>query len=421
MKGLNLLIFIIQSTIVFSTHGDELDERLKVYVRGFSLSAIEEIEDTNPKLTILGKKLFQDKKLSIAGDVSCQTCHSPSFGMAEPIPLSLGTGSTNEGRGRRISGGTILPRNTPSIINKGQPGIFRQFWDSKVLYHPREQYFITPVEGLNGDYPEYYEITEVLELAINKSLAAQALFPIISKNEMVGPGFEHLSALEMWNLITERVLEDLEYAQAFDEIFPDEKINIGHIALAIAHFEAVTFQLTNTRYDQYLRGNLSALSTKEKMGFLVFAEEGRCLRCHNGPNLTNQVLHNIAVPPLGPGVDGRGHDRGAYENDPREHLKYRFNVSPLRGVKDSAPYFHNGSMLTLDEVIEHYNHPNRSIDNFLATEINELFRQTYNGPLLVDRTPYRLFAIKESVSPIISPLGLTTTQKSNLKAFLLSL
>ena len=160
---------------------------------------------------------------------------------------------------------------------------------------------------------------------------------------------------------------------------------------------------------------------KKKWGFSALLKKDVALDVTLAQNLTNQVLHNVVVPPLGPGIDGRGHDRGAYENDPREHLKYRFVVSPLRGIKDTAPYFHNGSMLTLDEVIEHYNHPNRSIDNFLATEINERFRQTYNGPLLVDRTPYRLFAIKESVSPIIRPLGLTTAQKDNIKAFLLAL
>ena len=420
MKIFLLLILVFKFSLAYSAT-TELDERLKTYIQNFSLAALERVQDTNPELTVLGKKLFQDKRLSLAGDTSCQTCHGPSFATAEPIPLSLGTGATQEGRGRRISGGTILARNTPAIINKGQPGIFRQFWDSRVMYHPRENYFITPVKELNGDGPEYFHITEVLERSIAKPLAAQALFPMISKEEMVGPGFEKLSPLEMWNLITSRVLEVEQYQTAFEKLFPNETINIGHIALAIAHFEAVIFQRTNTRYDQYLRGDLSALNEQEKKGFLTFAEEGRCIRCHFGPNLTNQVLHNVVVPPLGPGVDGRGHDRGAYENDPREHLKYRFVVPPLRGIKDTAPYFHNGSLLTLEEVIEHYNHPNRSIDNFLATEINERFRETYNGSLLVDRTPYRLFAIKESVSPIIRQLGLTIEQKENLKAFLLAL
>ncbi len=419
MKGLVLLFIFFQSALAYSS--TDLDERLKTYVNNFSLHPLEKIKETNPKLTVVGKKLFQDKRLSLAGDISCQTCHGPSFGTAEPIPLSLGTGAIGEGRERELSAGTILARNTPSLINKGQPGIFRQFWDSRVLFHPREQHFITPVSELNGDGPAYADITDVLSRAINKSLAAQALFPMISKEEMVGPGFEHLSPREAWDLITARILEDEHYAQTFSEIFPNEEINIGHIALAISHFEAVIFQRTNTRYDQYLRGNLSALTATEKKGFLVFAEEGRCIRCHFGPNLTNQVLHNVVVPPLGPGIDGRGHDRGAYENDPREHLKYRFVVSPLRGIKDTAPYFHNGSALTLDEVIEHYNHPFRSIDNFMATNINEQFRETYNGPLLVDRTPYRLFAIKESVSPIIRQLGLSADQKAQLKAFLLAL
>ena len=421
MKGFVLPLLIVTSSLAYPSTRSDLDQKLTTYIQNFSLSALQKIEETNPSLTSLGKKLFQDKRLSLAGDVSCMTCHSPSFGMAEPIPLSLGTGAVNVGREREISSGTVLPRNTPSLINKGQRGIFRQFWDSKVLWHPREQYLITPIEGLNGEEPEYAEIVNVINRAHNKALAAQALFPIIAKNEMVGPGFGNLKHREIWKMITDRVLEDESYERAFSTIFPGEEINIGHLALALAHFETITFQRTNTRYDQYLRGDMTALSVEEKKGFLVFSEEGRCIRCHFGPNLSNQVLHNVVVPPLGPGVDGRGHDRGAYENDPREHLKYRFVVSPLRGIKDTAPYFHNGSALTLDEVINHYNHPFRSIDNFLATKINEKFRSTYNGPLLVDRTPYRLFAIKESASPIITRLGLTSEQKEQLKAFLLAL
>ena len=419
MKGFVLLTFLLGSTLAFSA--TDLDEQLKTYIQNFSLGPLKKIDDTNPSLTFLGKKLFQEKKLSLASDISCQTCHSPAFGFSEPIPLSIGTGAIGEAHERKVAEGKILVRNTPSIINKGQPDIFRMFWDSRVMWHPQEEYFITPEKGLNGEEPEFDDIVAVLNRAINKSLAAQALFPLASKAEMVGSNFDELSNREIWDLITERILEIPEYKKSFDEIFPGEEINIGHIALALAQFETVFFQRTNSRYDQYLRGNLSVLSEQEKKGFLTFAEEGRCIRCHFGPNLTNQVLHNVVVPPLGPGIDGRGHDRGAYENDPREHLKYRFVVSPLRGIKDTAPYFHNGSMLTLDQVIEHYNQPFNSIDNFLATEINQRFESTYDGPLLVDRTPYRLFAIKESVSPIIQPLGLTSEQKANLKAFLLAL
>jgi len=409
-----LIVFLISCAASAST---ELDERINQYVKGFSLSALEKIEDTNPKLTNLGKRLFQDKTLSLAGDVSCLTCHKPEFGMAEPIPLSLGTGATGNGNQRQIGSGEIVPRNTPSLVNKGHPGIFRMYWDSRVLWHPRELHFITPVEELNGDYPEYFEIVD----ALDGPLAAQALFPLISKKEMLGSGFENLSPKEIWDIITARVLQNEDYRQAFEKIFPSDNINIGHIASAIAHFEKITFQRTDTRYDQYLRGDSSALSIKEKKGLLVFAEEGRCIRCHMGANLTNQVLHNIVVPPLGPGMDGRGHDRGAYEHDRRDHMKYRFVVTPLRGIKDTAPYFHNGSALTLEEVIDHYNHPFRSIDNFLATNINKIYKSTYNGPLMVDRTPYRLFAIKESASPIISPLNLNSEQKDQLFAFLLAL
>ena len=87
-------------------------------------------------------------------------------------------------------------------------------------------------------------------------------------------------------------------------------------------------------------------------------------------------------------------------------------------MSETAPYFHNGSALTLEEVVEHYNHPHRAIDNFIGQELNRKFKNTYDGPLDINRNRYDLFAIKENTSPNIMSLNLSSEQKDNLVKFL---
>ena len=89
------------------------------------------------------------------------------------------------------------------------------FWDSRVFFHPRELYFITPIDGLNGESPEYKSIVDNL----TRPLAAQALFPLITKEEMLGEGYDHLSPKEIWKMITEKTLENKEYQRNFSELF----------------------------------------------------------------------------------------------------------------------------------------------------------------------------------------------------------
>ena len=204
-----------------------------------------------------------------------------------------------------------------------------------------------------------------------------------------------------------------------ESIFKTKEINIAHIANALAQFQKINFQATNTPYDRYLRGDKSALSIEEKKGFLVFAEEGRCIRCHFGPLLSNQSLQNIVVAPIGPGTNGRGQDRGRFETDRRDHLKYRFVTSPLRNIIKTAPYFHNGSALDLKGVIEHYNRPFQAIDDYDGRVVNNKFSDNYEGPLLINRNPYQIYAIKETKSPIINTsLNLSVTNKEHLLLFM---
>ena len=217
-----------------------------------------------PPLHPSREALFSDKVLSLSGEISCQTCHHPDFGTGDGLPVSIGTGGKGIGTNRNIHHGKIIARNSPSLFNKGHPFTTRFFWDSRIQYNRRSEEFIFPNQEELTSHDEWFKIQDT----IDSPLALQALFPMTSADEMTGEGFEELDELSKWQRILEKVLRIEEYAVELKKIYPNEEINIGHIANALAQFQRIKFQVHNTPYDKYLRGDRSALSYEEKKAFL---------------------------------------------------------------------------------------------------------------------------------------------------------
>ena len=135
--------------------------------------------------------------------------------------------------------------------------------------------------------------------------------------------------------------------------------------------------------------------------------------------LSNQVTHNVLVPPLGPGKDGRGHDQGRFEWHKIDRFKYKFLTPQLRNISKTAPYFHNGSKITLEDVVEHYNNPTQSLENYFPNELNKIFGKNFGENLTSVKHPYRIFRIKQTRSPQMgNGLNLTEEEKKNLVLFL---
>jgi cytochrome c peroxidase len=415
MKILWVIVLVIFCAKSFSQ--SEIDQKLRSYIERFNYQSVKKLEKQKFPLYEIGKKLFSDKNLSLTNEISCQGCHQKGFGGSEPLPLSLGTGASGQGESRFEHNGEVLARNTPSLIGRGQ-FMSRMFWDGRVTFHPRELHFITPIEELNGDYPEYFEIVDALG---ESALAAQALFPIISPDEMAGKENAHLGHKEIWELIEKKIFDQDSYKTEFKKIIKNEKLNIGHIAKALSDFITVEFQVNRTNFDRYIDGDSAALSMNEKKGFVVFNEQGFCFRCHNGPGMTNQTFHNILVAPIGPGKKATKQDFGLEHFTGKESHRYRFLVPGLRGISQSAPYFHNGSAVDLEAVINHYNQPTNELNNYDGRVVNNKFSHHYNMGIEINKNPYHLFAIREKKSPLVQNLSLTTTQKNWLKQFLLTL
>ncbi|MDX2471140.1 MAG: cytochrome c peroxidase [SAR324 cluster bacterium] len=172
-----------------------------------------------------------------------------------------------------------------------------------------------------------------------KTLEEQALGPIQSKAEM---------NMDIPTLVR-RLQQVPAYRLKFKKAFGDEAITDKTIAAALAAFEA-TITVTNTPFDQFTKGNHAALSPSAKRGLKLFKKKARCVKCHDGANFTDVGFHNIGVKDL-----DKTADVGRYKIDPAKNLRGAFKTPGLRNTAFTAPYMHNGSLGSLEEVVRFYN------------------------------------------------------------------
>lgn len=180
------------------------------------------------------------------------------------------------------------------------------------------------------------------------SLEDQALHPIIDELEMDADPAEILTYL----------LEDGEYLDLFDLAY-NARPTIAGVVDAIATYERALIS-SNSPYDQYVLGNENAISPAAKRGLELFnSESAECFHCHTGYNFTDNSFQNN-------GLYEMYADEGRAEITGRESDAGKFKTPTLRNIAKTAPYMHDGSLATLEAVLDHYasqgkNHPNRSI------------------------------------------------------------
>jgi cytochrome c peroxidase len=198
-------------------------------------------------------------------------------------------------------GGKKTTRNVPSLFNRAYGTAF--FWDGR-----------------------------------ERTLEAQALRPIDNPEEMGGTVAGAVRRLQA----------HANYPGLFQAAFGDE-ITSSNLAKAIASFERVLL-LGNSRVDRFRAGEVRALDDNERHGLWLFESRGRCWRCHSGPNFSDEKLHNTGV-----SWDRDPIDLGRYTITKQEADRGRFKTPTLRGLADTSPYMHDGSLTTLEEVVEFYN------------------------------------------------------------------
>ncbi len=196
--------------------------------------------------------------------------------------------------------------------------------------------------------------------------------------------FGPITAAGNMNLPEKTLIERLSaipsYVAAFDAAFGAGEINRRKIELALATFER-SIVSGEAPFDRWIAGDENAIGEAAKSGFELFRGKARCAECHNGPAFTDASFHDIGV--------AQGDDIGRARLFPNSiKLRYAFKTPTLRDVARRAPYMHDGSIATLEAVVDLY-----------------------------DRGGVE----RPSRSNLISPLGLTGNEKASLIAFLRTL
>ncbi len=236
----------------------------------------------------LGRMLFYAMRLSRSGDIACNSCHDLAHYGVDNKPVSSG------------HQGQLGSRNSPSVYNAA--GHIAQFWD-----------------GRAADVEE------------------QAKGPVLNPVEMAMPNGKAV----------EKVLRKIpEYVTAFKRAFPGERqpVTFNNVALAIGAFERRL--LTPSRWDKFLAGDDKAESDAEKQGFKTFVEVG-CTACHAGAFVGGGMFQKLGLAKPWP----NDKDSGRFAVTQVETDKMVFKVPSLRNVEKTAPYFHDGSVATLEEAI----------------------------------------------------------------------
>ena len=252
----------------------------------------------------LGKILYFDTRLSKDGTQSCNTCHDLNTFGVDNEPTSPG------------DNGGLGDRNSPTVLNAALHT--SQFWDGRA-----------------------------------KDVEEQAGMPILNPVEMAIPSEKFL---------VDRLSKVELYTGLFKEAFPEESkpLTYMNIQNAIAAFERTL--LTPSKFDDYLKGNANALSVDEKKGLKTFMEVG-CITCHMGSLLGGNIIQKFGV--YGNYWELTGSDpidEGRFKETGNEAEKYMFKAPSLRNVAKTHPYFHDGSVESLEEATKIIAKLNLNID-----------------------------------------------------------
>jgi cytochrome c peroxidase len=236
----------------------------------------------------LGRMLFFETRLSLKEDLSCNSCHRlDAYGVDKQV--------TSPG-----AGGKRGTRNSPTVYHAAVS--FSQFWDGR-----------------------------------SPDVEQQAKGPILNPSEMAMPNAE---------LVVARLRQIPGYVEGFARAYPGDAqpLSYDHVGDVIGAFERGL--VTPSRWDDYLRGNESALSSAEVEGLKVFTDIG-CMVCHTGNLLGGNSFQRAGV--VKPWKDQRDQGRFQVTKDPGD--KMVFKVPTLRNVAETGPYFHDGSIATLPEAV----------------------------------------------------------------------
>lgn len=257
-----------------------------------------------PERVRLGRWLFFDPRLSADATISCASCHRPEHGFSEPLPVAIGIGGQ---RGRRKTPSLVNLAARTVLVPESDPGP-AFFWDGRAT-----------------------------------SLEAQVLVPIADAAEMGLPHSEMLARLSAIQ----------GYRPYVREAFGSDDFTRERVAAALSDYVR-TRMSGNSPYDQWAYGrNGRAISPRAQLGSDIFFFKGGCAVCHAGFNFSDGLFHNLGVGWNPANQSFLDEGRAVVTRNPRDRGK--FKTPGLREVAKRPPYMHDGSLATLEDVVEFYN------------------------------------------------------------------
>ncbi|RBP51218.1 cytochrome-c peroxidase [Arenicella xantha] len=240
----------------------------------------------------LGAALFDDPILSEDNTIACASCHRLDAGGTNGLPMSVG-----------IAGG-IEHINVPTVFNSSLN--FAQFWDGRA-----------------------------------KTLEEQVTGPIENPLEMGSN----------WPGVISRLKANSDYVKQFGSLYEDG-ITQQTVSHAIAEFER-SLVTPNSAFDQYLKGDESALTADQLAGYQLFEQLG-CIRCHQGQGIGGNMFQRMGAKKdyFANRDDLTVNDMGRFNVTGDEFDRHRFKVPSLRNIALTAPYFHDSSAPTLEDAVQ---------------------------------------------------------------------
>ena len=286
------------SQVAVDSNASPEDQELLKRAQGIfkPLPSAEEMQKLRPfteEQVKLGHQLWYEPRLSKGNTVSCNSCHNLATAGVDNLP-------TSQGHKGQFGG-----RNSPTALNAALLGM--QFWD-----------------GRAADVEE------------------QAGGPLVNPVEMANDSQEAAAA---------KIAKIPEYQELFKTAFPEDgTVSFKNITAALGAFERTL--LTPTKWDDYLKGNVSALSEQERKGVRAFMDNG-CIACHSGVNLGGTTFQKFGLVqgPYWKFIEDPKHDKGRADVTKKAEDEFFFRVPGLRNVAKTYPYFHNGSVWELDKAV----------------------------------------------------------------------
>ena len=345
---------------------NDLTDAQRSLIGSLSLSALQELPSDpsnkvadNPKAAELGHNLFFDTRLSSSNTVSCATCHQPQKSYTDGLPLAIGT--------------AMGPRHTPSLLGISYSPWF--YWDGR-----KDSQWAQALAPLEASHEHNIDRTQVVSLVTKDPRYSELYSQLFGEPPQLD--IEGISASPLGNVQQRQAWQKLSDAE-------QQAINIAftNIGKSLAAYQRKIVP-GRSKFDDYadsLAGLSTAntepqLSPQEIAGLKVFIGKGQCVTCHNGPLFTNHEFHNTGVMPVALEMppmaryDGVRTARldpfnclGEYSDaQPNECSELRFardtkdlvgaqKTPTLRNIAETAPYMHGGQLMTLEDVISHYN------------------------------------------------------------------